>query len=97
MSELSVLRQKIDALVREEQWQQIAAMDEIVRDIIAKAIESVTDENREAVKEELNDIQQYYAMAVSRLQSQRGESAQELTSMQRSYRAAKSYLDSSKL
>ncbi|OZG72894.1 hypothetical protein BTA51_13060 [Hahella sp. CCB-MM4] len=97
MSELSVLREKIESLVREEQWHQIAAMDEIVRDVVGKALESVTDESREAVRAQLNDIQQFYATAVARMQSRQGESAQELSSMQKSYRAAKSYLDSSKL
>ncbi|WP_020410482.1 hypothetical protein [Hahella ganghwensis] len=96
MSELRVLRQKIDLLVQEAQWQQIAALDEIVRDVISQAVQSVTDDNRDEIREDLNNLQQSYATALASMQRKQGESASELASMQRSYKAAKSYLDSSK-
>ena len=96
MPDLKWLLEKIEFLVSQEKWPELEALDADVRTMVSQAVEQCQPDEREQLTEELTQVQEAYMRAVAKMQSRQGQSAQELSSVQKSHKAAKSYLDSSK-
>ncbi len=93
---LTLLHEKINYLVQQQDWEGLVAIDDKVRELIAQAINESQTIERDQLVRELTILHDAYKQAIDKMQASQGQSAQELSSVQKSLKAAKSYLDSSK-
>jgi len=93
---LKSLLEKIEFLIAQEKWQELEALDADVRSRVSQAVEQCQPDEQEQLVVDLRLVHEAYQRAVVKMESSQGQSAQELSTVQKSLKAAKSYLDSSK-
>ncbi len=96
MKQLQALHTQLSSLAEKQDWQTLAGLDRQVQATVQQAMQTITDAEKPQAMVELAAIQKLYQDAVALLQCEQGESASEIQSIQRSMRAARSYLDLSK-
>ncbi|MBU6949887.1 flagellar protein FliT [Hahella sp. HN01] len=96
MSQLEKLAEQIEQLASQSKWDELIALEPALRDVVQESVAQTSEDDKPQLIATLTRLRSIYANAVQHAGSNRSESAQELTSVRRSLKAAQSYLNTSK-